>query len=276
MSSARDRALVVRPPVLHRGGPASRAPAIVPCRVTSRGLGRLRHAPPRYRRPDDVGLGNDYPNWPDRILTLIGTHGVETGTAPLIEGSEFTAGPHVSLFDVGDETLVRGDRIDSTSRSAIGIFRPTHATIDGNVITRFEGVGIEVWLLPGTDPLIRGNTIAGGATGIHVMNDARPTITGNDLFDNGTAIGLTRSSLVIEANRIHGNDRGVGVGRGPPTLRGNTITDDATSIDLAQGAAPTLSGNAFCGNGYDLGLQPGAEPPVLESNYGCPGPAVAG
>jgi parallel beta-helix repeat protein len=140
----------------------------------------------------------------------------------------------------------------------------------------FDGVGVEVWLLAGTDPLIRGNTIEGGSTGIHVLNDARPTIVDNDIVANGTGIGLTRSSPSIEGNRIRANDRGISMGQGSPTLKDNVITENEIGIDLAQGAAPTLTGNIFCANGYDLNLRTGAEAPATAGNYGCPAPVQDG
>jgi parallel beta-helix repeat protein len=196
----------------------------------------------------------------------------ETGASPRIEANAFAGGSYVSLFDVGDRTIVRGNRIEGSRESAIGVYRPTVATIEENHITGFEGVGIEVWLLPGTDPLIRGNTIERGDTGIHVLNDARPAIIDNDLATNGIAIGLTRSSPSIEANRIHANDRGISMGQGSPTLRDNVITDNEIGLDLARGAAPTLAGNTFCGNGFDINLRNGAEPPATEGNYSCPAP----
>ncbi len=146
----------------------------------------------------------------------------------VLEGNEFSDGPHLYLKDPGDDAVVRDNIFSGTFDRAMGLFGPSTMTIANNVIDVAGGDGITVgWnIADGADPLIEGNEISGATTGIWVVPGAAPVVSGNRIHDNGIGIKLDSRDAV---------------------LRENTICDNGTNVELAQDAImPDTAGNTVC------------------------------
>ena len=159
------------------------------------------------------------------------------GSAPLIEDNDLRDGPTIWLTDIGEGTIIRGNRITGAPLRAIGLYGPGAPLIEGNEITTLLAVegavaGIAVGEMGysafGTDPIIRGNTISEARTGIEIAEGAAPTIEGNDIdaTESGLAFGGP-GSAVITGNTICGVKSVVSVPEGmdTPSLEGNTLCD---------------------------------------------------
>ncbi len=86
----------------------------------------------------------------------------------------------------------------------------------------------------GSDPRVSGNRFEKNEVGIQVDKAARPTLTGNLLTDNGTALHLyRRADPQVAGNRFSGNQLGILVAFSSyPRIEGNDFSDNALALKL--------------------------------------------
>lgn len=103
--------------------------------------------------------------------------------------------------------------------------------IEGNQMTGGSHVFLEAF---GDGTLVRGNTFMNpGPAGIAIYTTGRPLIEGNVISGASSAgikVGLLQAPDIA------------------PIIRGNTISDSATGIEVTQGAEPTIEANRIIGN----------------------------
>lgn len=196
-----------------------------------------------------------------------GPIGIFDLSEPLIEGNTLADGPHI-WGGFGDGTIIRGNTITGPLIRGIGLFDPSSPLIEGNTINGAGQNGID--LDGGGAPLVRGNTISGARVfGISAPTGA-PTISGNTLLENGSAIAWNARAGTIENNTVTGGSAGIVITAGSPDVRDNAIEGvERRGLVVARGASPTLSGNTSCGNGENLLIVEGASPVIDDSNEIC-------
>jgi hypothetical protein len=150
-------------------------------------------------------------------------------SAPLIVDNDLRDGPSIVLYRPGADTTVRGRTVvDSGSVAiAIGSGRPLIAS---NVLERSRESGVSVgWGGAEASPILRDNVIIGAPLGIDVGQHATPTLEGNRIDVEGTAIHLEGSGdVVLTGNTICGGEA-ILAARDPetvlPSLDGNEVCE---------------------------------------------------
>jgi parallel beta-helix repeat protein len=185
----------------------------------------------------------------------IASHG---NTRSIIEGNVLQNGPSIHVFLPAEGSIVRGNVVTQGSVRGIGAFGGPHQLlIEDNVVTDMDGDAITIGsdLADATDPLVRGNEIRGGFTGISVAEGSGPTITDNVV--SGTELGIWTSNaaeqLTATGNALTDNDIGIRVLGGQGLFEENTVVGGATGIQLVWNADPSIIGNAVTG-ASDAGL----------------------
>jgi parallel beta-helix repeat protein len=120
--------------------------------------------------------------------------------------------------------------------------------------------------------IVRGNDIAGFQEGIKLREGSSSVLEGNTLTDNETAIVVLMGEPRIVSNTIRGGSVGINVTGGAELTDNHISGVSGRGIAVGFGGA-TLRGNTSCGNGEDLfwGTDPG--PVIDESNEICVMPA---
>ncbi len=173
---------------------------------------------------------------------------------------------------LGNQAIIQDNTIRGGTNAGVLITGPTTALVEGNVISDIDASGILVGerTAVGIDPILRDNIISGSGTAITVSSGARPTIEGNDLTGNTSAIVVVGSDLSITGNDLRDNATGIFVMQGAPLLDGNAITGGAVGLGLGgDRATPSLTGNTICGNQTNVSLTFGAAMPDTIGNDIC-------
>lgn len=195
----------------------------------------------------------------------------------VIENNEFVDGPHLYLQDPGDEAIVRDNTFSGTFDRAMGLFGESTMVIEGNTVDGAGGDGITVgWnSAPGHDPLIRDNDISGTKIGIKVFADSSPTVAGNRLHGNDTAIDSQSDTAAYTDNDLSGNDIGLHI-MGSPMIDGNSVKEGRVGIALfGVDSAPAVTNNVICGNERNVQVSELTDAPTLaydDSNEICEDP----
>jgi diacylglycerol O-acyltransferase/trehalose O-mycolyltransferase len=160
----------------------------------------------------------------------------------------------------GGAPVLEGLVLDSVGRSVPGQFAGgglnvtggTTATIRGNTLT--DGGNIQIYDY--SEPLIEGNTLAGGPA---IIGNPGPgaVIRGNAISRTGSGIMLLEpTTALIEANTISDlSATGIwvfGYEVMAPVVRGNSISGTRVGINVESGASGTIEDNALSGN--DIGI----------------------
>lgn len=117
----------------------------------------------------------------------------------------------------------------------------------------------------GSDPLIERNTLRGRAAVLEVLDEADPTITGNDIatsatfLDHSVGLRIERAGADIRENDIHDSDVGIAVIDGWSGISNNGIRGHATGMSIACGSTFAAYNHI---EGNELGLE------IIEA---CPG-----
>jgi len=171
---------------------------------------------------------------------------VLAGSIPYIDGNTLSGGMKIVLEEAGAEGIIRDNTIHGLDSFGINLASAGKYLIEGNTIIDAPTSGI--WNQGiNSDPLIRDNKISGSEIGIRMGFDT-PTITGNQLVGNGTAIQADGSDALIDGNSIRDGKAGIVItGMGSPTVTGNDIEVTGRGIDLGPGSSAVVSGNTVCG-----------------------------
>ncbi|MEK6743391.1 MAG: Ig-like domain-containing protein [Nitrospirota bacterium] len=143
-----------------------------------------------------------------------------------------------------------------------------------------SGAGIRGIVISAGRPSVIGNRISGKQTGIEVDADTDPSIDGNTLENNGVGIIVTaaggrpsvRNNTIannikgilvsagaplihkneVKTNFIAGNDVGIEIAGGMPTVSFNTVTSNDVGISVTGGTPSVKSNSIFCNAIVDL------------------------
>lgn len=128
---------------------------------------------------------------------------------------------------------VRNCVIEGNGRFGVYVYRSNPTLFRDNLL-RANPVGLMVAYY-GSDPEIGGNRLVGNEIGIQVDRAARPVLVGNDISGGGTGVLLSRrADARVRHNRIHGNRIGVQVEYSSyPVIRENDLAGNAMALVLS-------------------------------------------
>ena len=154
--------------------------------------------------------------------------------------------PGLLLIGDGDASVH-----DNVFHNAVHIESGATPTLRANELDR----GLRIFM-PGTDPLVEGNTVRGPGSAIVVGGEAEPRLIGNDVAASTTRREAGRAISISGAgeargNTIHDSDIGIAVDGGWPRIEDNAISANEIGLRLAC-AAPTAVGNQIEGNGVGI------------------------
>ncbi|HIE27228.1 TPA: tetratricopeptide repeat protein [Candidatus Poribacteria bacterium] len=197
---------------------------------------------------------------------------------PKIEDNELNS-LNVGIF-IKDSfpASIKGNVIQKSRNAAIILTEGSKSTLESNrLIDNRLGVSCN-----GSDPMIKGNSIAGGEYGIRLENDAYPIIVENTISDSSKAgIGIFQSSASIENNTITFKPANVAVGYGiyceessPRIARNKILNSKRAGIVVGLRSNPIIRYNTITGQGYGVLSNHKTAHPILSDNI-MPNPNVA-
>jgi hypothetical protein len=169
------------------------------------------------------------------------------GASPIIEGNTIGEGTigegTVSVNGPGETTLTGNTLVDGAEISASG----AHGLIEGNTFEDAR-IGID----EGSDIVVRGNTfrdVGFPEAAIRVDGpDTAPLIEGNTVTGGWTGISAYGGSPTLKDNSVEGARTGLVVGaKATPTLVGNTICGNELNLEAPLRTEPLdTTGNEIC------------------------------
>ncbi len=196
----------------------------------------------------------------DTILTDCAIDGADTGLE-VIGGAPQLKNIHLHDNRIGLQlgkktaAVVTGCRIENNNRAGLIIKDEASPRVENNQISgnglfgaylvhsrpqsfsgnRISGqpTGLKISNF-GSDPQVAGNRFENNEVGILVDKAARPTLTGNLLTNNGTALHLyRRADPQVTGNRFSSNQIGILMAFSSyPRIEGNDFTDNALALKL--------------------------------------------
>lgn len=202
---------------------------------------------------------------------------IDTDVDAIYIGCPLAAGTDaVYVCAPGERALVQDNRLHG-----IRIDTGASPVIERNSI---EGPSVD-WAMPipnsgiliwggasgsGMAPMIVNNSLSGQDVGIEVFGDAdRSLIEANDLSGNQTGVLIDGGDPTLNSNSISESVTGLVLeGSARPVLNGNAIESNVLGMSIARFAEPEMVGNVFCENVTNI-KAPGREPPDLSDNEVC-------
>ncbi|KAM3113619.1 DUF1565 domain-containing protein [Phormidesmis sp. 146-33] len=182
------------------------------------------------------------------IMLAPGTYSAKTGeTFPLYlkPGTTIKGEPR----DRGQSIIIQGGGFflsRTFARQNVAIVGANQAGLTGVTVTNANPQGYGLWV-ESTSPVISDNTFTGsGHDGASVVDSSAPILRNNYFYQNG-ANGIT----------IYGSSR--------PELQENIFEKTGFGINIAQNAAPRLTGNRVTQNKDGIVIQ-GRARPILRGN----------
>jgi hypothetical protein len=135
-------------------------------------------------------------------------------------------------------------------------------TIKDNDINGGFGSGVianvDIAVGPGATSTVSDNNLAGGATGVRAAASANGSISGNRLFNNGTAIAINGGGVSVTSNNIFlSSVEGIVLDSALlPAIRGNTIAGCPIGIELNGFADGDVHSNTIMDGGVGLDQVP--------------------
>jgi nitrous oxidase accessory protein NosD len=196
-----------------------------------------------------------------RDSSLQGIVFVQDASIPTIENNEIAG--HVGVENpVGTESVVirrnrlSGIAVAPNNSTWTGDAAP--AIIEGNVLrppADYASDGAEDFLgidiIGNIGSIVRNNDIAGFQEGIKLREGSSIVLERNTLTDNRTAILVLLGDPRIVGNTVRGGTVGISVTGGAELTDNDVSGVSGRGIDVGFGGA-TLRGNRSCGNGEDL------------------------
>jgi len=198
-----------------------------------------------------------------------GPIGVFGGSEPTIANNHLDGGGHI-WGQFGDGANIVGNEIDGALVAAINLITPTGMLIEGNTIVGTVGSGISGGnYTPGTQPRVVGNVISGVRTGIQMGEGSVPMIEGNDVSGTLIAIALTESDATVKGNTISDTWTGINLfGGGDAVIAGNSIDAAGHAIDIGHGVVAAVTANDVCGGVVSIAVNDAATA-ALTDNLIC-------
>ncbi len=171
-----------------------------------------------------------------RLLLKNNDVGVELRqkTDARLSDSRFMGNRKVGLFvKDGSTARITGNRFENNGKYGAYVYHAEPAEFSGN---QFSGHATGLMISHyGSDPLVQGNRFSGNEVAILVDRAARPTLRGNLLQENATALHCYR--------------------RADPLVEGNRFENNRLGTLVAFSSYPRLQGNDFVGNKLALRLE---------------------
>ena len=169
-------------------------------------------------------------------------------------------------FDITiNNCLIQGD-----GNSPFGISLSANSIVKNSTLALIRSVdeGDAITIRSG-NPLISGNTITGGNTGI-TISAGNPTISGNTISNNSNGIdlpiGAGPQSPVIRGNTISGNTtNGISAANGSSLIDNNQVNTNGVGI-LVSGPTSTITNNTISNNSTGISVVGSTTIPVINGN----------